>query len=150
MSSYNRRNTQQLEPPKKKPKTWLIVLIIIGSIILLAIIIVVIILLTRKSSNTPTPSGPCTSALDCPPNFFCVNGSCKECLENADCVGNATRKFCETTRGVCVVCTVNGDCPTATPYCRGNAACVQCLTNANCPTGQVCNSSGTCITLSGG
>lgn len=146
-SRYRQSNQQPPPPPKKKLKPWQIALIVIGSILFVGIIILIIVLLTRKSKSTPAPSGPCTSASDCPPGWFCVNGKCAECQVNSDCSGTATRKFCDTTHGVCVVCISDTDCPTATPHCRGNASCVQCVTNANCPTGQVCNSSGTCITL---
>lgn len=146
MSTYGRKRQETQPPPKKKLKPWAIALIIIGSIVLLAVIIIIIVLLTRKSA-TQTPSGPCTSGQDCPPGWFCINGKCAECQTNSDCSGNSSRKFCETTRGVCVVCMIDADCPTVTPYCRGNAACVMCTTNSQCPAGKVCNSSGNCITL---
>jgi hypothetical protein len=52
----------------------------------------------------------------------------------------------------CVVCTMDSDCPTATPHCRmmgpifGRApACVQCTMNSECPAATpTCSATGVC------
>ncbi|KFE66198.1 Ig-like domain-containing protein [Hyalangium minutum] len=86
---------------------------------------------TRPVCDSATNFCGCTSDEQCasaPGNTdYCdttVNnsrGQCTECLTDAHCAGNPSRKFCDN-----------------------RMACIQCRGNADCSVGQVCNASKSC------
>lgn len=107
----------------------------------------------------------CVTDADCDPEApicdFDVSGQCTaSCTADADCANTGGPDKCDTTRGVCVDCTgngqdctfcelvtyscvgclVDGDCPPAAPLCSPSLECSpMCTADDNCPSNLVCD-----------
>lgn len=108
-----------------------------------------------SASADAGPCGtPCTGKKDlCDAD----HGLCVECLSNANCAGNATRKRCGAS-GECVQCESHADCPASAPACSEAAhTCGACEDNAPCqgrPERTVCDTEptateGACVECTG-
>jgi len=77
----------------------------------------------------------CNAQHPCPSGQVCgPNGTCVQCLSDAQCAGATPR--CNTATNTCVQCLPTSDnCPMG-QYCRQDFVCERgCKTNADCPSG---------------
>lgn len=77
----------------------------------------------------------------CPSGLTCdtTRGQCVECLNNAQCP-NAPLTVCNPATQTCVQCAGNSDCRAPNPICDpASNTCVGCVANADCPNNGVCN-----------
>lgn len=108
--------------------------------------------------------GPCGQNTDCvdPAMPFCVEGSCVQCMNNADCSGGdqclsnvCTHEGCVADveciapnapicfGGQCVECLGSAECGPG-EQCVDHA-CIECLEDDQCPDGEVCALDYECI-----
>ncbi len=106
---------------------------------------------TCVDTNTSAENcGSCGN--ECPPNFSCVNGSCRcttECCSDNDCSGF---EQC-SSGGQCVCndsCCTADDCP-GNEICTNRRHCVDpataCGDSCDCPPGLSCSQTGSCVVI---
>jgi peptidoglycan-associated lipoprotein len=74
---------------------------------------------------------------------FCLNGTCQECKEDANCVTKRGAGF-ECKAGRCeqkAECKADGDCAAkgADLVCRGSKCVAECTASTDCPSGKKCD-----------
>lgn len=98
------------------PRGQNVILAIIFVVVVIVILIIVILRLRRNFVTTTTTTG---------------SGS-TDCVNDVDCNGT---QVCSPSRGVCVDCLSEENCPINAPVCdQSNNKCVGCLDDDTCPS----------------
>ena len=93
-------------------------------------------------SNNSCVPGCSAQNPTCPSGLVCdaTRGQCVECQNNTQCP-NAPLNVCNPSTGTCVQCATNVDChDPMRPVCDPSSnTCVGCLSNTDCPNNGVCH-----------
>jgi hypothetical protein len=81
---------------------------------------------------------PCTSDYDCRnlnPQIYCVDGFCRNCIEDAHCANEPDFPYCGGPHQQCIQCRDKSQCPSDRPYCSSPYGyCEECLEDDECPS----------------
>jgi hypothetical protein len=85
-------------------------------------------------------TGPCDEGNACPSGLHCVDGACRACAMDSDCVQSGLAR-CDLTRYRCVACILSTDCADGFRCdALANRCLVGCQARSDCPeTAHGCN-----------
>lgn len=107
---------------------------------------------TNHKCDNPNEPPVCSLSKPCSDDKICfipegeLNGSCLDCLTNANCEGDETCND-RTCNGGGTPCTSNADCTPGTCYMEAGTTtgtCIDCTGQENCPTESNCTSTSQC------